>query len=76
VRGHAIRQTGFDQASDNGGLGRRRQLEDRSAARHTWRRPARTGVTLPAGASRPAPRPGTKGSLTARTTASARSTII
>jgi hypothetical protein len=61
------------QASDDGGPGQCRQLEDRSAARHTTRRPARTGVTLPAGASLPAPRPGTTGSITARTTASARS---
>jgi hypothetical protein len=64
------------QASDDGGPGRCRQLEDRSAARHASRRPARTGVTLPAGASLSVPRPGTKDSITARTTASARSTII
>jgi hypothetical protein len=62
------------QASDDGGPGRCRQLEDRSAARHVWRRPARTGVTLVAGASLPAPRPGAAGSITARTTANARST--
>jgi hypothetical protein len=62
------------QASDDGGPGRCRQLEDRSAARHTCRRPARTGVTLPAGASLPAPRPGTTASITVRITASARST--
>jgi hypothetical protein len=62
------------QASDDGGPGRCRQLEDRSAARHATRRPARTGVTLPAGASLPAPRPGTISSITVRTTASARST--
>jgi hypothetical protein len=75
VRGHAIWPDRLlHQASDDGGPARCRQLQDRSAARHATRWPARTGVTLPAGVSLPAPRPGAAGSITARTIANARST--
>jgi hypothetical protein len=74
MRGHAPGRTGFSirPATMVGQAGAGSSRTDQPQGTPGGR-PARTGVTLPAGASLPAPRPGTISSITARSTASARS---